>query len=128
MDTGAIAIGLNTSAANAERAGITIDWSDPTPVNGGTATVYPITPDRISIGDAVGQHLPGSVGPTPWEAMTGFDGIGNFTHEFFKPFAVTFDFVGMHLPRLMVLLCVVAGRLGAVAAAGHVAPAAAAVL
>lgn len=29
--------------------------------------------------------------------MTGFDVIGNFTHEFFKPFAVTFDLVGMHL-------------------------------
>ncbi|MFC1438640.1 aspartyl protease family protein [Streptacidiphilus sp. N1-10] len=97
MDTGTVAIGLNTSVANAERAGITIDWSDPTPVNGGTATVYPITPDRISIGDAVGRHVPGSVGPTPWEAMTGFDILGNFTHEFFKPFAVTFDFVGMHL-------------------------------
>jgi hypothetical protein len=87
MDTGTAGSGLNTSVANAERAGIAIDWSHPTPVNGGTATVYPIAPDRISIGDAVGRHLPGSVGPTPWEAMT----------EFFKPFAVTFDFVGMHL-------------------------------
>ena len=97
MDTGTAASGLNTSVANAERAGITIDWTHPTPVNGGTATVYPITPDRISIGDAVGRRVPGSVGPTPWEAMTGFDLIGNFTHEFFKPFTVTFDFVGMHL-------------------------------
>jgi len=29
--------------------------------------------------------------------MLGFDIIGNFTHEFFKPFAVTFDYVGMNL-------------------------------
>ncbi|CAG6395059.1 aspartyl protease family protein [Streptomyces cocklensis] len=97
MDTGGISNGLNTTAANAERAGITIDWDHPILVNGGTTTIYPIAPDRISIGDAVGRHLPGSAGPTPWEGQTGFDLIGNFTHEFFKPFAVTFDYVGMNL-------------------------------
>jgi tetratricopeptide (TPR) repeat protein len=96
MDTGTVGAGLVTSVANAERADITIDWDHPGHVNGDTL-VYPIIADRMSIGDAVGRHVLGSAGPTPWEAMTQFDTIGNFTHEFFKPFAVTFDFAGMNL-------------------------------
>ena len=97
IDSGTLGQGLNTSEANAERAGITVDWAHPVPVNGGTATVYPATVDRMSIGDAVGRHIPGSVGPTPWEGLTRFDLLGNFTHEFFKPFAVTFDYTAMRL-------------------------------
>jgi Aspartyl protease len=89
--------GLNTSVANAQRAGVAIDFDHPAPINGGTDTVFPITAQRASIGDAVGHNVPGSAGRTPWEAMTQFDTIANFTHEFFKPFAVTYDFVGMNL-------------------------------
>ncbi|NUS13267.1 MAG: hypothetical protein HOY69_18000, partial [Streptomyces sp.] len=97
IDSGGIAHGLDTSAANAERAGLAVDWSHPTPINGGTATVYPVDVDRMSIGDAVNRHVPGAVGPTPWEGMTRFETLGNFTHEFFKPFALTLDFAAMHL-------------------------------
>jgi predicted aspartyl protease len=97
LDTGTIGAGLNTSVANAERAGITVDYAHPTPVNGGAATIYPITADRVSIGDAVGRHLPGSAGPVPGEGAVRFDLIGNITHEFFKPFAVTFDYAAMRL-------------------------------
>jgi predicted aspartyl protease len=97
IDSGGIGHGLDTSAANAERAGMSVDWSHPTPINGGTATVYPADADRMSIGDAVNRHVPGSVGPTPWEGMTRFDTLGNFTHEFFRPFALTLDFAAMRL-------------------------------
>jgi Aspartyl protease len=97
IDTGGLARGLDTSVANAQSAGIAIDFDHPTPINGGSVAVYPITADRMSIGDTVARHIPGAAGPTPWEGMTQFDTIGNFTHEFFKPFAVTYDFVGMNL-------------------------------
>ncbi|MFI0942851.1 aspartyl protease family protein [Streptomyces sp. NPDC021020] len=97
IDSGTLDCGLNTSAANAERAGIPVDWDHPIPVNGGTATVYPATAARMSIGAAVAHDVPGTVGPTPWEGLTGFDLLGNFTHDFFKPFAVTFDYTAMHL-------------------------------
>jgi predicted aspartyl protease len=96
IDSGATT-GLNTSLANAQRAGITVNTASPVPVNGGTSSVYPITVDRMSIGNAINRNLPGSVGEMFWEGMTNFDLIGNFTHEFFKPFAVTFDYVGMNL-------------------------------
>ncbi|ADP80286.1 pepsin/retropepsin-like aspartic protease family protein [Pseudofrankia inefficax] len=98
IDTGVLAAGLNTSVANAQRAGITIDYDHPGQVNGGADVVYPITVNQMRIGDAVRRHLPGSAaGKMPWDGMTQFDTIGNFTHEFFKPFAVTFDYVGMNL-------------------------------
>lgn len=97
IDTGGLAHGLDTSVANAQLAGITVDFDHPTPINAGSAVVYPVTVDRMSIGAAVARHISGGAGPTPWEGMTRFDTIGNFTHEFFKPFAVTFDFVGMTL-------------------------------
>jgi predicted aspartyl protease len=97
IDSGGIAAGLDISVANAQRAGIAIDFDHPVPGNGGAGTAYAITADRMSIGDATSRHVPGVAGATPWEAMTGFSIIGNFTHEFFKPFAATFDFVGMNL-------------------------------
>ncbi|GLY86621.1 aspartyl protease family protein [Actinoallomurus iriomotensis] len=89
--------GLNISLANARRAGITVNTASPVPINGGTSSVYPITVDRMSIGNAINRNVPGSVGETPWEGMTGFDLLGNFTHKFFEPFAVTYDYVGMNL-------------------------------
>lgn len=89
--------GLNISLANARRAGITVNTASPVPINGGTGSVYPITVDKMSIGNAINRNVSGSVGETPWEGMTGFDLLGNFTHKFFEPFAVTYDYVGMNL-------------------------------
>ena len=39
---------------------------------------------------------PGLAGPLPPDLFT-FEVIGSFAHEFYKPFAVTFDFVDMNL-------------------------------
>lgn len=90
-------VGLNISLANAQRAGITVNTASPVPINGGTSSIYPVTVDQMSIGNAINRNVPGAVGETPWEGMTRFDIIGNFSHEFFKPFAVTFDYVGMNI-------------------------------
>jgi predicted aspartyl protease len=96
IDSGATT-GLNISVANAQRAGIAIDFDHPEPVNGGADMVYPVTADRMSIGDAVNRSVNGAAGSMPWEGMTRFDLLANFTHQFFKPFAVTYDFVDMRL-------------------------------
>ena len=77
MDTGGLGVGLNASAAVARRAGI--DTTEPA-----------VTVDRMSLAGAVNRHVPAMIGPTPWEGMTRFSTIGNVTHEFYKPFAVTF--------------------------------------
>ncbi|MEU7869968.1 aspartyl protease family protein [Dactylosporangium sp. NPDC049140] len=103
LDTGGIGHGLDTTVEVAERAGIPVDHAHPGDVNG--ATVYPIRPDRIALGRAVGRDVPGIAAAAVWpglpgpgqSAMFGFEAIANFTHEYCKPFALTFDFTAMRL-------------------------------
>jgi predicted aspartyl protease len=96
MDTGGSRIGVVTTEEIAARAGIAVDHDHPVLFNG-VFTCYPIAPDTISLGHAVGRKVPGLAGPH--QLMLGdrvrFDTIANVTHEFFKPFAITFDFVTM---------------------------------
>lgn len=97
-DTGGQGRGIETTVQIAQEAGITVDYNDPIEANG---HLYPsISPDKISLGDAVGRHVPGVVRPQqPGCGPPGFQfqTIGNFTHEFFKPFAATFDYLAMNL-------------------------------
>ncbi|MEV0195878.1 aspartyl protease family protein [Nonomuraea sp. NPDC050691] len=102
VDTGGIGHGLDTTVEIAERLGITVDRDHPVPGNG-PSKLYPITPERISLGRAVGRDVrgfaaekvfPGFPGPGQ-SAQFGFDLLANFTHEFFKPYAITFDYSGM---------------------------------
>lgn len=97
-DTGGQGRGIETTPQIAQEAGITIDYNDPIEANG---QLYPsISPGKISLGDAVGRHVIGVVKPqTPGNGPNGFrfQTIANFTHEFFRPFAVTFDYLRMNL-------------------------------
>jgi hypothetical protein len=95
LDTGGIGRGLDTTVEIAKRAGIAVDLSHP--IAGPGPVGYPITPDRISLGDAVGRHVPGIARQNPPGDDLMFDTIGNFTDLFFRPFAVTFDFAAMKL-------------------------------
>lgn len=100
LDTGGVGHGLDTTVEMADRAGIPVDYAHP--VRPG---LYPVTPDRISLGRAVGYGVNGlaSEGPAigapgPSQAqMFGFTPIANFTHEFFKPYAITFDYTEMNV-------------------------------
>ncbi|WP_283139578.1 aspartyl protease family protein [Rhizohabitans arisaemae] len=101
VDTGGIAHALDTTVEIAERTGIEVDYANPVEHN--RRKYYPITPDRVSLGKAVGRNVrgyawetvfPGLPGPGQ-SARFGFDLLANFTHEFFKPFAITFDYTDM---------------------------------
>lgn len=94
LDTGGMEMGVMTTEENAKRADIQIDYDHPT--TGGGMTTYPITPARISLGNKVGRNIPGVVGGWPWLQLFGFETIANFTHEFFKPHAITFDYANMN--------------------------------
>jgi predicted aspartyl protease len=94
LDTGGIGVGVMTTEDQAKRAGIEIDYAHPNS-NGGI-TSYPIQPARISLGATIGRDVPGMAGAWPWRQLFGFDPIGNFTHEFFKPHAITFDYTAMN--------------------------------
>jgi tetratricopeptide (TPR) repeat protein len=103
VDTGGIGSGLDTTVEIAERVGIKVDYDHPIEEFG--TKIYPITADRISLGGAVGRNLPGHAAETVFpglpgpgqSAQFGFDMIANFTHEFFKPFAITFNYTDMKL-------------------------------
>ncbi|WP_024936193.1 hypothetical protein [Actinomadura welshii] len=103
VDTGGIGIGLDTTVEIAERAGIEVDYDHPIQQPGGR--LFPIRPERISLGTRVRRDMPGHAAenvfpgfPGPGQsAQFGFDLIANFTHEFFKPYAITFDYTAMCL-------------------------------
>jgi hypothetical protein len=95
-DTGGPGIGIVCPEQVAQEAGIPVGDRHLIPYQG---TMAPsISPAKISLGSAVGRHVPGAVSPIlPGSGQNGFQIIANFTHEFFKPFAVTFDYVRMNL-------------------------------
>jgi tetratricopeptide (TPR) repeat protein len=92
LDTGAVGIGVLTTEKFARLSGIKVDRNRPNP--GG---FFNAVADRISLGDAVRRHVPGLLGPFPWSSLFPFEVIAAFAHEFYRPFAVTFDFVNMKL-------------------------------
>jgi hypothetical protein len=89
LDSGAFGLGLITTERFARESGIELGAP-------GLGGFYQIVADEISLGDAVGRDMPGLAGPLPPDLFT-FEVIGSFAHEFYKPFAVTFDFVDMNL-------------------------------
>lgn len=103
LDTGGLGLGLDTTVEIAERVGMTVDYDHP--LQKGGNTVYPTTADRLSLGRAVARDVRGHASerggagiPGPGQsAQFAFTPIANFTHDFFKPFAVTFDYTDMHV-------------------------------
>lgn len=65
---------------------------------GGKLKIVPYTVRRISLGDITANNVPGLYdGPFPWENTFGFHLAGMVGHDFFRPYAVTFDFEGMRI-------------------------------
>jgi tetratricopeptide (TPR) repeat protein len=103
LDTGGLGHGLDTTVEYAKRAGLAVDHDHPIDRNG--VAFYPATADRMSLGRAVARNVKGFASaktipgqPGPGQAgMFGFEIIANFTHEFFKPFTLTFDYTGMNV-------------------------------
>jgi predicted aspartyl protease len=100
IDTGGPGVGVAMTDEIAAKAGIVPDYTMPRPFRGPgfDFTVYPCVADEVSLGTVARRDLPGIVGPLPPVAgFFGFESIATITHEFFRPLAVTFDFVNMTL-------------------------------
>ena len=68
------------------------------PGGGGTLKIVPYTVHRLSFGDIKEENVAGLYdGPFPWENTFGFHLAGMVGHDFFKPYAVTFDFKNMQI-------------------------------
>jgi hypothetical protein len=60
---------------------------------GGKLKIVPYVVNHLSFGDIKEENVAGLYdGPFPWENAFGFRLAGMVGHDFFKPYAVTFDF------------------------------------
>jgi hypothetical protein len=58
----------------------------------------PYTVRQLSFGEIKESNVLGLYdGPFPWENTFGFHLAGMAGHDFFKPYAVTFDFMNMQI-------------------------------
>ncbi|MEV0822678.1 aspartyl protease family protein [Nonomuraea rubra] len=90
VDTGGGDIGFTAPRSTLDAAGIAV------PADGGP---HPVTAGRVTLGTAVRHDVPGLAGAFPewFEHGFGFRIGGLPTHEFFRPYALTFDFAGMRI-------------------------------
>jgi predicted aspartyl protease len=100
VDTGLTSAGVKLAESVIKEAGIKLDESKASEGagGGGTLKVVPYTVHHVSFGDIKEENVRGLYdGPFPWQNMFGFYLAGMVGHDFFKPYAITFDFQNMQI-------------------------------
>jgi predicted aspartyl protease len=100
VDTGLEGAGVKLAEPVIKEAGIKLEEDKATEGAGagGTLKIVPYTVSRLSFGDVQEDNVAGIYdGPFPWENTFGFHLAGMVGHDFFKPYAVTFDFETMRI-------------------------------
>ena len=100
VDTGLMGAGVKLAESVIKEAGIKLEENKASEGGGGGGTlkIVPYTVHKLSFGDIKEENVPGLYdGPFPWENMFGFRLAGMVGHDFFKPYAVTFDFQNMQI-------------------------------
>ena len=95
VDTGLAGAGVKLAESVIKEAGIKLeeDKAYEGAGGGGKLKIVPYTVRRLSFGDIQEDNVAGLYdGPFPWENTFGFHLAGMVGHDFFKPYAVTFDF------------------------------------
>jgi len=100
VDTGLAGAGVKLAESVIKEAGVKLeeDKAYEGAGGGGTLKIVPYTVRRLSFGDLKEENVAGLYdGPFPWENTFGFHLAGMVGHDFFKPYAVTFDFDTMQI-------------------------------
>lgn len=100
VDTGLTGAGVKLADSVIRRAGITLeeDRAEAGAGGAGDLKIVPYTVRHLIFGEVAEQNVPGLYdGPFPWENLFGFHLAGMVGHDFFKPYAVTFDFQNMKI-------------------------------
>ena len=100
VDTGLAGAGVKLAELAIKEAGIKLeeDKAYEGAGGGGNLKIVPYTVRRLSFGDLKEENVAGLYdGPFPWENTFGFHLAGMVGHDFFKPYAVTFDFDTMQI-------------------------------
>jgi predicted aspartyl protease len=100
VDTGLVGAAVKLAESVIKEAGIKLeeDKASEGAGGGGTLRIVPYTVHQVSFGDIKEENVPGVYdGPFPSENSFGFHLAGMVGHDFFKPYAVTFDFKNMQI-------------------------------
>ena len=100
VDTGLAGAGVKLAESVIKQAGIRLqeEKAYQGAGGGGTLRIVPYTVRRLSLGAVQENNVAGLYdGPFPWENTFGFHLAGMVGHDFFKPYAVTFDFTDMQI-------------------------------
>jgi hypothetical protein len=100
VDTGLQGAGVKLAESVIKEAGIKLEENKASEGagGGGTLKIVPYTVRQLSFGGIREANVPGLYdGPFPWEYTFGFHLAGMVGHDFFKPYAVTFDFKNMKI-------------------------------
>jgi predicted aspartyl protease len=100
VDTGLTGAGVKLAESVIKEAGIKLEENRAAEGagGGGTLKIVPYTVHQVSLGDIKEENVQGVYdGPFPWQYTFGFNLAGMVGHEFFKPYAVTFDFQNMQI-------------------------------
>jgi predicted aspartyl protease len=100
VDTGLAGAGVKLAESVIKQAGIKLeeDKASEGEGAGGKLKIVPYTVRRLSFGDIQEDNVAGLYdGPFPWKTAFGFHLAGMVGHNFFKPYAVTFDFENMQI-------------------------------
>jgi hypothetical protein len=100
VDTGLAGAGVKLAESVIKEAGIKVEENKASTGagGGGTLKIVPYVVHRLSFGEVQEENVPGLYdGPFPWENLFGFHLAGMVGHDFFKPYAMTFDFENMKI-------------------------------
>jgi Aspartyl protease/Tetratricopeptide repeat len=100
VDSGLAGAGVKLAESALKQAGIKLaeDKAYSGAGGAGKLKIVPYTVSQLSFGDIQEHDVPGLFdGPFPWEHTFGFYLAGMVGHDFFKPYAMTFDFQSMRI-------------------------------
>jgi hypothetical protein len=100
VDTGLAGAGVKLAQSVIKEAGIKLeeDKASEGAGGGGKLKIVPYTVRQLSFGDVKEDNVSGIYdGPFPWQNTFGFQLAGMVGHDFFKRYAVTFDFQNMRI-------------------------------
>jgi hypothetical protein len=100
VDTGLAGASVKLAESVIKEAGIRLeeDKAYEGAGGGGKLKIVPYVVSQLSFGDVKEEKVAGLYdGPFPWENAFGFQLAGMVGHDFFKPYAVTFDFETMRI-------------------------------
>ena len=100
VDTGLSGAGVKLAESVIKQAGIKLerDKASVGAGGGGKLETVPYVVRHLSFGQVQEENVAGLYdGPFPWENLFGFHLAGMVGHDFFKPYAMTFDFENMKI-------------------------------